>query len=70
MRTLTVLAAALLTFGTLTATAQKNTPAPSVPPSAAVPAAATPTATPAPAAAVTPPAKDKSKHSRSGTAVN
>ena len=29
-----------------------------------------PTATPAPAAAVTPPAKDKSKHSRSGNAVN
>jgi hypothetical protein len=29
-----------------------------------------PTATPAPAAAVTPPAKDKPKHSRSGNAVN
>jgi hypothetical protein len=29
-----------------------------------------PTATPAPAAAVTPPAKDKPKHSRSGTAIN
>jgi CubicO group peptidase (beta-lactamase class C family) len=54
MRTLTVLATALLTFGTLTATAQKNTPAPSVPPSAALPAAATPTATPAPAAAAAP----------------
>ena len=49
MRTLIVLTAALLSFGTLTATAQKNTPAPSVPPSASAPAAATPTATQAPA---------------------
>jgi CubicO group peptidase (beta-lactamase class C family) len=54
MRTLTVLAAALLTFGTLTATAQKSTPAPSVPPAAALPAAATPAAAPAPAAAAVP----------------
>ena len=50
MRTVIVLATALLTFGTLTATAQKNTPAPSVPPSAAVPTPA-PAATPAPAPA-------------------
>ena len=54
MRTLTVLAAALLSFAALSATAQKNAPAPSVPPSAAVPAAALPTATPAPAAAAAP----------------
>jgi CubicO group peptidase (beta-lactamase class C family) len=50
MRTFTLMASALLAFGTLTATAQKNTPAPSVPPAAAVPAITAPTAA-APAAA-------------------
>ncbi len=48
MRTLTILASALLTLGTLTATAQKNAPAPSLAPPAAAPKAA-PTA-PAPTA--------------------
>ena len=41
MRTVIVLASALLSFGALSATAQKNTPAPSVPPSAARAASAT-----------------------------
>jgi CubicO group peptidase (beta-lactamase class C family) len=51
MRIFTVLAAALLTLGTLTATAQKAAPAPRAAPAAVAPAAAAPTAAATPAAA-------------------
>ena len=51
MRIFTFLAAALLTLGALTATAQKSAPAPKAAPAAVAPAAAAPTAAATPAAA-------------------